>query len=60
MPLPIYLPTHPEARLTPAEKSALITGLLATAGGSEAEERGEDHEEEHENEAAEREDDDDD
>jgi hypothetical protein len=56
MPLPIYLPTHPEARLTPAEKSTLITGLLATAGGSEAEE----HEEAHENEEVEREDDDDD
>ena len=52
MPLPIYLPAHPEARLTPAEKSTLITGLLATAGDSdsgqeeqthESEDRDEDH-----------------
>lgn len=33
MPLPIYLPTHPEARLTPAEKTALVMGLMATANG---------------------------
>jgi mono/diheme cytochrome c family protein len=32
MPLPIYLPTHPEARLTDAEKQALIAGLEATIG----------------------------
>ena len=32
MPMPIYLVTHPEARLTPAEKTALINGLTATAG----------------------------
>jgi len=37
MPMPIYLPTHPEARLTSAEKTALINGLLATAGDSKAE-----------------------
>lgn len=36
MPLPYYLITHPEARLTPAETQALITGLKATFGsGSE-------------------------
>jgi hypothetical protein len=28
MPMPIYLPMHPEANLTPAEKQALINGLL--------------------------------
>lgn len=38
MPLSIYLPAHPEARLTPAEKTALINGLLATAGDTESEE----------------------
>lgn len=32
MPLPIYLPTHPEARLTPAEKAELIAALEATFG----------------------------
>ena len=30
MPLPIYLPLHPEARLSDAEKTALIQGLDAT------------------------------
>lgn len=34
MPLPIYLLTHAEARLTAAEKQALMDGLQATAGGS--------------------------
>lgn len=33
MPMWIYLPTHPEARLTDAEKQALINGLEATMGG---------------------------
>ncbi|HMQ34622.1 MAG TPA: heme-binding domain-containing protein [Chloroflexaceae bacterium] len=33
MPLKIYLPTHPEARLTPAEREQLIAGLTATFGG---------------------------
>lgn len=33
MPLPIYLPTHPEARLTTAEREQLIAGLTATFGG---------------------------
>ncbi len=30
MPMPVYLITHPEARLTAAEKQALIDGLRAT------------------------------
>jgi hypothetical protein len=30
MPLAIYLPTHPEARLSDAEKQQLVTGLRAT------------------------------
>ncbi len=33
MPLPIYLIMHPKARLTPAERDALATGLAATFGG---------------------------
>ena len=33
MPVPIYLVTHPEARLTDAEKQQLIDGLNATFGG---------------------------
>ena len=33
MPLPIYLPAHPEARLSAAEKDRLVKGLLATLGG---------------------------
>jgi mono/diheme cytochrome c family protein len=32
MPLPIYLPLHPEARLTSEEKAQLIRGLEATFG----------------------------
>jgi mono/diheme cytochrome c family protein len=32
MPLTIYLPMHPAARLTPEEKRALIAGLVATFG----------------------------
>lgn len=32
MPMPIYLVTHPEARLTETEKSELIQGLMATFG----------------------------
>ena len=32
MPMWIYLPTHPEARLTDAEKQQLIAGLEATFG----------------------------
>jgi mono/diheme cytochrome c family protein len=32
MPEPTYLPAHPEARLTDAEKQDLINGLVATFG----------------------------
>ncbi|MEO8196477.1 MAG: heme-binding domain-containing protein [Thermoanaerobaculia bacterium] len=32
MPLPIYLPLHPEARLSAAEKAELVAGLTATLG----------------------------
>jgi hypothetical protein len=32
MPLPIYLPAHPEARLSAAEKAELVRGLAATFG----------------------------
>jgi hypothetical protein len=32
MPLWYYLPLHPEARLTPSERDALIAGLIATVG----------------------------
>lgn len=32
MPLPIYLPLHQEARLSPAEKADLVAGLAATLG----------------------------
>ena len=32
MPLPIYLPLHPEAQLTAEEKQLLIEGLTATFG----------------------------
>jgi hypothetical protein len=32
MPLPIYLPTHPEAQLTADERQALVRGLQATIG----------------------------
>ena len=34
MPLPIYLPLHPEANLTAEQKQQLIDGLLATFGES--------------------------
>ena len=40
MPLPIFLVTHPEARLTDAETERLVQGLLAT-GGEEENERDE-------------------
>lgn len=36
MPLPIYLPLHPEARLSPQEKNAFIRGLIATFGGEKS------------------------
>jgi len=32
MPLPLYLPAHPEARLSAAEKAELVRGLEATFG----------------------------
>ncbi len=32
MPLWFYTPIHPEAKLTPTEKEALIAGLRATIG----------------------------
>jgi hypothetical protein len=35
MPKRIYLPIHPPANLTPAEKQALIQGLTATLGQSQ-------------------------
>lgn len=41
MPMWIYLPTHPEARLTDAEKQQLIAGLEATFG-TESESHGDD------------------
>lgn len=49
MPPRAYLLTHPEARLTAAEKEALMAGLQATAGGGDYGARtydGEEHEEE--------------
>ena len=42
MPMRIYLPLHPEARLNPVEKEALIAGIKATFG--EGDESGEEHE----------------
>jgi hypothetical protein len=33
MPMPIFLLTHPEARLTDAELDQLAQGLMATGGG---------------------------
>jgi hypothetical protein len=50
MPLPSYLPMHPEAQLTDAEKEELINGMYATLGGTPGGEGGEEHEEEHEEE----------
>ena len=41
MPPAIYLPTHPEARLTAAEKEQLIRGLQATFGGRVGSSQGE-------------------
>lgn len=34
MPPSFYLPLHPDARLTQAEKDALVKGLIATTGAS--------------------------
>lgn len=42
MPMWIYLPTHPEARLTDAEKQTLIKGLEATMGGKNSGQREDD------------------
>lgn len=39
MPEPTYLPLHPEARLTDAERQQLIRGLAATFGDEEREGR---------------------
>lgn len=39
MPLPIYLPMHPEARLSPGEKAELVRGLAATFGRDDGESR---------------------
>lgn len=39
MPEPTYLPLHPEARLTDAERQQLIQGLAATFGDEERESR---------------------
>lgn len=36
MPMPIYLVTHPEARLTSAERDALVKGLQATLSQASA------------------------
>ena len=43
MPMPIYLPLHPSAKLSPAETEALIAGIKATFGEGDGEhgERGE-------------------
>ena len=43
MPLWYYLPTHPEARLSEAERAELVAGLVATFGDEEHGTRGEDH-----------------
>jgi mono/diheme cytochrome c family protein len=40
MPPPVYLITHPEARLTAAEKQALLSGIKATFGVGEGGEGG--------------------
>ncbi|WP_170181338.1 heme-binding domain-containing protein [Chlorobaculum thiosulfatiphilum] len=37
MPPWFYLPPHPEAKLTPAEKDELVKGLVATFGDEDAE-----------------------
>lgn len=49
MPMPMFLITHPEARLTDAEKQALIRGLAATTGSSFRSESGESGESDHDN-----------
>ena len=47
--MPMFLITHPEARLTDAEKQALIRGLAATTGSSFSGESGESGESDHDN-----------
>ncbi|ADY26432.1 hypothetical protein Deipr_1283 [Deinococcus proteolyticus MRP] len=42
MPEKTYLPLHPEARLTPAETQALVSGLHKTFGGEASQEKGAD------------------
>jgi hypothetical protein len=48
MPMWIYLPTHPEARLNASEKQSLIDGLVATFGDKKTDEHGLDEEEDRE------------
>lgn len=57
MPMQNYLLTHPEARLSDAEKTALAQGLARTAGGRSQGEQYEDGEGEYEEEEHEYEDD---
>ena len=62
MPPPVYLITHPEARLTDAELKQLAQGLTATGGGEgEAGERdeGEEHDDDDDDDEGEEHDDDD-
>lgn len=47
MPLAIYLPLHPEAKLSDAEKQELIDGLHATFGKSSGDHDSEDEDESH-------------
>ena len=39
MPPWFYMPTHPEAKLTPAEKDELVKGLVATFGEKKVEKK---------------------
>jgi mono/diheme cytochrome c family protein len=43
MPPWFYMPTHPEAKLTPAEKDELVKGLVATFGDEKEKEKKEKH-----------------
>lgn len=45
MPLWFYVPLHPEANLTPAEREQLIAGLVATFGDEGGHGEGHDHDE---------------
>ena len=51
MPMPIYLPLHPEANLTATEQQQLLAGIQATFGGEadEQDQVGEQTEGEHDN-----------